>query len=147
MKYILIILTLTICSCNWAKQKTKETVNKTGEVAGKAGSEFVDGVSKGVEKSFQNEVVLSAQLKEQGIETGKISIHSTDSTSDNVLTPYLIFKKDFDQDIKVKVFNEFGQEYGRQTQSIQGKAGEAKYFDFVFDKRTNIDGKGKLLFE
>lgn len=147
MKNILIILISILCSCNWAKQKTKDTVNKTGEVAGKAGSEFVDGVSKGVEKSFQNEVVLSTQLKEKGIETGKISIHSTDSSSDNVLSTYLIFKKDFNQDIQVKVFNELGQEYGRQTKNIQGLAGEAKYFDFVFDKRTNIDGKGKILFE
>ena len=46
MKYLLIILALTFASCNWAKQKTKETVNKTGEVVAKAGSEFVNGVSK-----------------------------------------------------------------------------------------------------
>ena len=147
MKYILIILTLTICSCNWAKQKTKETVNKTGEVAGKAGSEFVDGVSKGVENTFRNEVVISDALKDKGIETGRISIHSTDSSSDNVLTTYLIFNKDFEQEIKVKVMNELGQEYGRQAQNIKGKAGEAKYIDFVFDKRTNLDGKSKISFE
>ena len=147
MKYILIFISLTLCSCNWAKQKTKETVNKTGEVAGKAGSEFVDGVSKGVENSFRNEVVLSNGLKDKGIETGKISIHSTDSTSDNILTTYLIFNKEFDQEIRVKLMNELGQEYGRQSQNIKGKAGEAKYIDFVFDKRTNIDGKGKITFE
>ena len=63
MKYLFIIIILTSVSCNWAKQKTKETVNKAGEVVAKTGSEFVDGVSKGVEKTFQNQVVLSDQLK------------------------------------------------------------------------------------
>ena len=47
MKYLFIILAFTFSSCNWAKQKTKETVNKTGEVVAKTGSEFVNGVSKG----------------------------------------------------------------------------------------------------
>ena len=31
--------------------------------------------------------------------------------------------------------------------SIKGNKGEAKYFEFEFDKRTNIDGKGKITFE
>ena len=35
-------------ACNWAKHKAKETVNKTGEVVAQTGSEFVNGVSKGI---------------------------------------------------------------------------------------------------
>ena len=147
MKYLFIILTLTFVSCNWAKRKTKETVNKTGEVVAKAGSEFADGVSKGVEKTFKNQVVISDQLKTKGIQTGKIIIHGTDSTTDNILTTYFMFDNDFDQNIVVKVISEEGQEYGRTTQNLKGQKGEAKYIDFVFDKRTNIDSKGKLLFE
>ena len=147
MKYLLIVLTLTFASCNWAKQKTKETVNKTGEVVAKTGSEFVNGVSKGIEKTFQNDVVFSDQLKKQGLKTGKIIIHGTDSSTDNVLTAYLIFDGDFDQDITIKVISDEGQEYGRVKQHVIGQKGDAKYFDFVFDKRTNIDSKGKLIFE
>jgi len=30
---------------------------------------------------------------------------------------------------------------------IKAQKGEAKYFDFVFDQRTNIDGKGVITFE
>jgi hypothetical protein len=147
MKYLLIILTVTFVSCNWAKQKTKETVNKTGEVVAKTGSEFVNGVSKGIEKTFQNDVLFSDQLKKQGLKTGKIIIHGTDSTTDNILTTYLIFDNNVDQDITIKIFSDEGQEYGRVTQHITGQKNEAKYVDFIFDKRINIDGKGKLVFE
>jgi len=147
MKYSFIILTLLFLSCNWAKQKTKETVNKAGEVAAKTGSEFVDGVAKGVEKTFQHEIVISDELKKQGIETGKIIIRNTDSATDNLLSAYIIFDKDFNKNITIKVINDEGQEYGRATQNLQGKKGEAKYVDFLFDKRTNIESRGKLLFE
>jgi len=147
MKYLPIILTLTFTSCHWAKQKTKETVNKTGEVVAKTGSEFVNGVAKGIEKTFQNEVGFSDQLKSHGLKTGKIIIHGTDSSTDNILTAYLIFDDNFNQNITIKVISEEGQEYGRVTQHVIGQKGEAKYVDFIFDKRTNIDSKGKLLFE
>ncbi len=147
MKNALLLLCVVMFSCNWAKQKTKDTVNKTGEVVAKAGSEFADGVSKGVEKTFQSELKFSDALSKKGIKSGKILISSSDSARDNVLTAYLIFENDFDQKVTVKIFNESGQEYGRVVQTIKGIKGEAGYVDFVFDKRTNIDGKSKVLIE
>jgi hypothetical protein len=147
MNYLVIILTLGLASCSWAKQKAKESVNKTGEVVAKTGSEFVNGVSKGIEKDFQNEVGFSDRLKKQGLKSGKIIIHGTDTSTDNILTTYLIFDDNLDENITIKVISEEGQEYGRVTQHITGLKGEAKYFDFIFDRRTNIDGRGKLLFE
>ena len=147
MKYLLVISILVFSSCNWGKQKAKETVNKTGEAVAKVGSEFVDGVSKGIEKTFENNVSFSDDLKGKGLKPGKMLILGTESTTDNILSAYLIFEKDFDQSITVKVFNPEKQEYGRVTQQVKGQKGEAKYVDFVFDKRTNIDGKGKLVFE
>jgi hypothetical protein len=147
MRYLIIFLTLALSSCNWAKQKTKESINKTGEVVAKTGSEFVSGVSKGIEKDFENEVVFSDRLKAEGLKSGKIIIRGTDSSTDNILTTYLIFDERVDQDITIKVISEAGQEYGRVTQHITGQKGDAKYFDFIFDKRTNIDGRGKLLFQ
>jgi len=147
MKYILILFTLFLFSCNWTKQKAKETVNKTGEAVGRAGSEFTDGVAKGIERTFENEVSLSNALQQQGIKTGKIIINGTDSTSDNILSVYFIFNKDFDSNITIKVMDDSGQEYGRRSERIKAKQNDAGYFDFVFDKRTNIDGKGKLVIE
>ncbi|RYY66714.1 MAG: hypothetical protein EOO12_03420 [Chitinophagaceae bacterium] len=148
MKFLhLVVAALLLGSCNWFKQKTKDTVNKTGEVVGKAGSEFVNGVSKGVEKSFENAVVVSDALKGEGLHTGKVLINGTDSTSDNIVTAYLIFDKDLSHVLTVKVFTAGGQEYGRVSQPVTGKRNEARYVDFVFDKRTNIDGKGTITME
>jgi len=147
MKYIIIILAVVGSSCNWAKEKTKETVNKTGEVVATAGSEFVNGVAKGVDKTFSNKIILSEQLIMQGLKTGKIIINNSDSATDNILTSYLIFDNDFNRKITIKVFNAEGQEYGRVSQSIKGTKGEARYFDFIFDKRTNIYSKGTITFE
>lgn len=147
MKYLFFFLAFALSSCNWAKHKAKETVNKTGEVVAKTGSEFVNGVSKGIEKTFQNEVVFSEQLKKQGLKSGKIIIHGTDSSVDNILTAYLIFDGKIDQNVTIKVISEEGQEFGRVTKHVTGQKNDAGYVDFIFDKRTNIDSKGKLIFE
>ena len=143
---ILLLFILTT-SCKWGEGKAEKAANKTGEVVAKTGSEFVDGIRKGIEKSFSNEVMISENLKAAGLLTGKIVINSTDSTTDNILSAYLIFEKYFNQQVSIKIFDEHGFEYGRTSQSISGRAGEAKYIDFTFDKRTNIDGKGKISFE
>ncbi len=148
MKYILVLSTaFVLFSCNWAKQKTKETINKTGEVVAKTGSEFADGVQKGVEKTFENEVSISETLKKEGFETGKIIINGTDSTTDNVLTAYIIFNQNINKTIITKVLDNNGKEYGRASYKLIGNKNESKYIDIVFDKRTNIDGKGKVVFE
>jgi hypothetical protein len=148
MKYLIILsTTLFFASCNWAKQKTKDTINKTGEVVAKTGSEFADGVQKGVVKTFENEVSISADLSKAGFQTGKIIINGTDSTTDNIMTAYVIFNEDIDKTIVSKVYDNAGNEYGRATYKLIGKKNESKYIDIVFDNRTNIDGKGKLVFE
>lgn len=147
MRYFFLASILITMSCNWAKQKTKETVNKTGEVVAQAGSEFADGISKGVEKSFQNKVSFSEPLLKAGLQAGKISINSTDTSVDNLLTMYLIFDQDFNRPLTVKVFDPAGQEYGRVTQTVKATKGDARYIDFLFDRRTNIDGKGKITVE
>lgn len=145
---IFALIILVVCvSCNWTKEKTKEAANKTGEVVAKTGSELVNGVAKGIEKSFANEIIVSEKLKTDGLRTGKMLITGTDSTTDNILSAYMIFEKPFNQQVTVKVFDDQGLEYGRVSKPVTGNAGEGKYLDFVFDKRTNIDGRGKITFE
>lgn len=148
MKKILTLIPIMIFfSCNWFKQKGKEVANKTGEAAATVSSEFVEGASKGIEKTFVNEVIFSEDLKKAGVTSGKIIISSTDSATDDIVRAYLIFDNDFQRDITVKVFSPEGIEYGRVKETISAKKDEAKYVDFVFDKRTNIDSKGKITFE
>jgi uncharacterized cupredoxin-like copper-binding protein len=147
MKPLIILCIILFASCNWFKEKTKQTVNKTGEVVAQTGSEFVDGVSKGVEKSFDNEIKITDEVRKKGLSIGKVIINSSDTSTDNILTAYLIFDNDFNQSLVVKVFNTDKKEYGRVTKEIKAKKGEAKYIDFVFDKRTNIDGRGQINIE
>lgn len=148
MKYISLFLVLLVgVSCTWTKQKTKETANKAGEAVGQVGSEFAEGVAKGVVKTFDNEIQFSDELKRKGLKNGKILVTSSDSAADNVLTPYLIFDDNFDQRITVKVFTASGQEFGRTSLQVKGQKGEARYVDFVFDKRTNIDPRSKVSIE
>lgn len=144
---LFIFVSVTFFSCDWAKQKAKNTVNKTGQIVAETGSEFTDGVAKGIEKTFKNKVTFSKDLEKEGFSSGKIIINSTDSSTDNILTVYTIFDKDFNREITIKVMGDDGQEYGRVRQKVEAKKGEAKYVDFVFDSRTNIDGKGEIIFE
>jgi hypothetical protein len=141
------VLILTFSSCDWAKDKTKKAVNKTGEIVGKAGSEFGDGIYEGVKKTFDNDVKISDQLIAKGLELGEVLINSSDSATDNVLTAYVIFNKDFDQDVTIKIFAENGKEYGRLREKLKGEKGNAKHFDFTFDRHVNIGTKGNITIE
>ena len=141
----ILILIVVISSCDWAKDKAKDTVHKTGEIVAKTGSEFADGVAEGVEESFDNIVSVSDTLRQQGIETGKFIVSGTDSTTDNIFTAYIIFNKNFDGIITSRVIDEQGKEFGRSSVTINALQGEAKYVDFVFDSRTNIDRSDKII--
>ena len=140
-----LLLTALFTSCDWAKDKAKDTVHKTGEIVAKTGSEFADGVAEGVEESFENRVSISDSLRQMGIETGKLKVTGTDSTTDNIFTAYFIFNKDFDGIITSRVVDEQGKESGRAAVTVKARQGEARYVDFVFDKRTNIDRTDKIL--
>ena len=147
MKYFPFLLIILAVSCDWAKEKTKETVNKTGEIVAKTGSEFANGVSKGVQKTFAAKAQIADTLLKKGLSTGKIILRSTDSSDNNIVSVYFIFNKNFDNKVTIKAFTENELECGRVTQSVKGLKDEAKYVDFIFDKRTSIDAKGKISIE
>lgn len=149
MRILIIVLGLltAFAACDRVKQTARETINKTGETVGRTTTEFADGVSEGIDKTFQSELAVSQALQQEGLRTGRFSIAGTDTTENNVLTVYLIFDKHFDKDLVVKVADRKGVEYGRVRQRVEGAPGEARYFDFVFNKRTQIESKSRLLIE
>lgn len=146
-KIILILIFINLASCNWFKEKTKQTINKSGEIVSKTGSEFIDGVSKGVDKTFESKVEFSKELEKLELTAGKISVNNSENGVNNIVSVYLIFGKNVEKNITMKVFDEYKQEYGRTNLIVKGNVGEAKYFDFEFDKRTNITGKGTITLE
>jgi hypothetical protein len=145
---VFIALLFILGSCNKVKQKTKETINEGGEVIGKTATEFVEGVSEGVDQTLECTLDVSAKLKEKGISTGKYSILKDSTGSQkNLLVVYIIFNNDFNNPILAKVFNKEGLETGRKKIDVSGAPGDAKYFDFQFEKRTDIEHRSKITLE
>ena len=144
----IMFLALGIGACETVKEKTKSTINQGGEAVGKTATEFIEGVSEGVDKTLQCEIVLSNTLIEKGLKTGKFSVNNDDTGGlNNTLVLYIIFDKDFSQELTAKSYDKSGLENGRTKVMVEGKAGEAKYYDFVFDKRTYIEAKSKVTIE
>jgi len=131
-------------SCDRVKSKTKDVIGKTGETVGEGTSEFVNGVSKGVDQTFECKVELNQALIDQGIKIGKFYIPDSAGTS-YTLSAFISFDKDFNQEMIVSVFDEKGKEYGRVSKWVETKAGEGKYVDFVFDKRTDIESRSRFV--
>ena len=146
LAFLLVFATILV-SCNRLKEKAKEGIHKSGETVGAGASEFISGVNKGVDETFGCTLSISEGLSQKGLKTGKFKV-ATDSTGkENVLTAYLIFDNDFSDVITAKLFDTGGLEYGRSNMNITARKGEAKYFDFIFDSRTNIESKSKFTLE
>lgn len=135
-------LALLIFSCS--TDDLKDGVNTVGNVAGQTAGEFIEGAAKGVEKAFDVKVTLSEDLKKQGLDLGKTYITSDSTATDNLLMVYVIFNNDFSGTLKAKVFDDKQLEMGRAAVVVEGKKDEAKFIEFHFDKRTNIDSKNVL---
>ena len=142
-----VILCFTITACDWAKDKAKDTLHKSGEIVGKAGSEVVDGLSKGVEESFTNLVEISPRISGNGIRIGRVTVTGTDSTTDNMVSVYLIFDQKYSGKITAKALDSDGLEFGRTSIDIVADSGSARFVDFEFDRRTNIDRNDQVRLE
>lgn len=137
-----------LSSCQSVTEKTKEVINKGGETAGKTATEFIEGVSEGIDKTLQCDLVLSDKLQEKGLKLGKHTIENDSSGGENnKLVVYLIFDKEFKSSIQVKAFDKTGLECGRNRVQLNEKAGEARFIDVYFDRRTHLDVKSRILFE
>jgi hypothetical protein len=145
--FILLFSMLVFTSCDWAKDKAKSTLHKGGEVVGKAGSEVVDGLTEGVEESFSNLIEVSPSIKAKGLQTGQIKVSGTNSSTDNIVSVYMVFNKSYAGSITAKAIDKNGLEFGRTTLQLSGDSGQARFVDFIFDKRTNLDRKDKVVLE
>lgn len=126
--FILAVLFLTSC-------------HSTGKKVGETGTEIVTSIKEGIDKNLECTLELSPALQNKGLKTGKFII------SHNTLSVYFIFGTDLKDTVMARISDKYGQEYGRATQVIAGKKNEAAFFDFVFDKRTDIEHKSKIIIE
>jgi len=150
MKKILIYAAAIVIaiSCQDVKQKTKETLNKGGETVGELATEVGEGISEGIDRTLESKVVLSESLKAKGIAVGKFKIEADSINNkdynDNKLTIYLATEKDFDGTLTFKVTDKKGVEFGRKQLTVNSKAGNAAYYDVVFDPRTDMEIKSTI---
>ncbi|MAX71617.1 MAG: hypothetical protein CMC76_11065 [Flavobacteriaceae bacterium] len=150
MKYFRLLLTITLIlflSCDRISNKAKEGINRGGEVVGESATEFFDGVSDGVDKTLDCEIIFSEELLNKGLKKGVYDIESQPVGNNNKLILYIIFEKDFSKELIAKAYNKKNQEIGRTKVMVEGKAGDAIYFDFLFDKRTDIGYRNKIVIE
>ena len=146
-KIVTLLFVFILMACNGVSKKTEQTLNKVGEAAGKGAGELIDGISKGLESSFDVEIELSEKLKSTGLTIGKKVISSANGGTDNWVAVYFIFDQNFKDTITAKVFDPEANEYGRTTAIVNATAGNTFFVDFYFDKRTNIDAKSVLVLE
>lgn len=134
-------------ACNRVKEKTKETIHKSGETVGKASSEFFGGVGEGIEKTLDIKIEVAENLRNKGLSLGKNYVRDSGENKANLLTLYIIFEKDFNDTLKIKAFDRDGLEIGRVKKYIKGKKEEAAYYDIEFDPRTKLESRGKIRLE
>ncbi len=139
------LLTTLLAGCG----KAKEKINSAGEKVGEGTSEFFQGVAEGVDKTRECKLEMSDALKASGLSYGKYMVQTVaeGGTSNNRVTIYLMFEKDFRGPVNLKVFDPNGLEYGRLRQDIAGNAGEAMFFDFIFDVNTDIEARSRIVME
>ena len=116
--------------------------SKTGDLTGRSATSFGKSTYDGVEKTLKNEAFISDPLKNKGVEMGKIL-----NTNPNTLEIYLIFNKDFNGDILVKIKDMNNQEIGRSKLNLNKKEGEAGYIQFNFSELTTIETQSKIYIE
>lgn len=145
MRYLYLLILLTILSCNKIKEKSRETINKSGEIIGESSSEFIDGVSNGIEKKFHCTFKFDSSFNQ--LSTGKYNLAKSGTSNNNILILYIIFNNDLQKEVKVRAIDQEGLEYGRTKILFSGKKGEAKYYDIEFDKRVDLESQTRFIFQ
>ena len=138
-----LLAALLLGACDRAGEAAKNTINKSGEVAGQAASEFLKGAKEGVEETLALPVVLDASVHDRGLSIGKTE--ATGGDSFHTLNVYLIFDRDLSDSLMAKAYDADGLEMGRVRFAVNGKAGDAAWHTITFPEQTDLEAKGKVV--
>ncbi len=139
LKLSIVAFSVILFSCDRLSNSTE----KIGETAG----DMVKGIESGVKKARAINLSYTKSLTEKGISNGKVTLKNDKEGTDNLLSVYLIFSKRFKGKILAKAYDNQGLEMGRSTIKVDAQNGDAGFYDFHFDKRTNIDRDGRIVLE
>jgi len=145
---LLFFLLFFAAACHSVADKTKSVINKAGQAVGEGSTQFVKGISSGIETTLNSQLILSDGLQQQGVIFTRFGVgNDSSSTSKNKLTVYMIFTKKFNGKMSAKVLDRDGREYGRTSKTVTMQADDAGYIDFVFDIRTDVESNSKFVIE
>ena len=136
---------LLLFSCGRVSEGTKDALNKGGEFAGSAATEVIEGVTTGVEDAWSIDVQLSDELEAQGLSIGKTQVETDSAGMDNLLIVYIGSDKTFSGAVSAVATDEDGREMGRSGLQLDLAAGNADYFTFKFQARTDLERKSRVV--
>ena len=139
LKLSAVALSVILSSCD----RLSNSSEKIGQTAG----DVVKGIESGVKKARAINVTYTESLTEKGISNGKVTLKNDKEGTDNLVSVYLIFSKKFKGKIIAKAYDNQGLEMGRSSIKVEVDGGDAGFYDFHFDKRTNIDRDGRIVLE
>ena len=139
LKLSAVALSVMLSACDRLSTSTE----KIGETAG----DMVKGIETGVKKARAINLTYTESLTEKGISNGKVTLRNDKQGTDNLVSVYLIFSKKFKGKITAKAYDNQGLEMGRSQIKVDAQDGDAGFYDFHFDSRTNIDRDGRIVLE
>ncbi len=144
MKSLTIATVVLLSACNWAGEKTKDVLNKGGELAGSAATEVIEGVTTGIEDTWSIDVRLSDALRTQGLALGKTSFESDSAGRTNTLIVYLSSERAITDTLTAVAYDQAGAEMGRTTVPLVMPAGSGDFHLLRFQTYTDLERKGRV---
>jgi hypothetical protein len=141
--FLATLIILNSCRTDSGNERLAGASQKVGKSAATA----VKGIKEGIENVTKINVELGEKLKNSGLSLGKTKLGSKGGGRHNLLNIYMIFDKKMNKNVTIKVYNRQNEEIGRSKTLVTADEGEAKFIDFLFDKRTNIDRDYKIIME
>jgi hypothetical protein len=139
------VLVLLLASCDWAGNKTKQALNKGGELAGTAATEVLEGVTTGVERTWKVDVQLSEDLVQRGMVLGKTQVVSDEQGNDNRLFLYLSTEIGLRDTLSAIAYDQEGLEMGRTRFVIDAAPNSGDHYELRFQERTDLERKARVL--
>lgn len=144
MKIITAVVCIAIlCGCG----KSDESASKAaGTKVGEALTDFATGVGKGIDRQMQVNVVLSAEVAQQGL--GKTVAKSLGiDTGRKCISVYFMAKTSFKGTLLAKAMNKEGQEIGRSAADVDFANDDAKYVSFEFEQEMDTQSVDTYVIE
>lgn len=144
MRSVILASAVLLSACNWAGEKTRDVLNKGGELAGSAATEVIEGVATGVEDTWSVDVRVSEELEAQGLTLGKTSLESDSAGRTNTLILYLSSERSITDTLTAVAYDQAGAEMGRTTFPLIVPAGSGDFHLLRFQAYTDLERKGRV---